>query len=87
LLIVLWRTPFPLSEGVSLIEDVDGIRHRTFLRRIPPTTVRCFTSRCPRCGATPVRPSARCRSIKLLHIVPVALVVVLFLWYVRRECG
>jgi len=83
LLIVLWRTPFPLSEGVSLIEDVERNPPSHFLaadtayyRPLFHITLSTFWRHA---GST----ESALQTIKLLHIVPVALVVVLFIWYVR----
>ena len=83
LLIVLWRTPFPLSEGVSLIEDAARNPPSHFLqgdtayyRPLFHITLRTLWRHAGSVGGA-------LQAIKLLHIVPVALVVVLLVWHVR----
>ena len=83
LLIVLWRTPFPLSEGVSLIEDVERNPPSHFLAAdtayYRPLFHITLSTLWRHAGST----DSALQTIKLLHIVPVALVVVLFIWYAR----
>jgi hypothetical protein len=83
LLIVLWRTPFPLSEGVSLLEDVERNPPSHFLAAdtayYRPLFHITLSTLWRRTGST----ESALQTIKMLHIVPVALVVVLFIGHVR----
>ena len=83
LLIVLWRTPFPLSEGVGLIEDVARNTPSHFLAAdtayYRPLFHITLWTMWHRAGSV----EGALHTIKLLHIIPVALVVILFVWIVR----
>jgi len=83
LLIVLWRTPFPLSEGVSLIEDVERNPPTHFLAADTAYYRPLFHITLSTLWRHSGSAERALQMIKLLHIVPVALVVVLFLGYVR----
>lgn len=83
LLIVLWRTPFPLSEGVSLIEDIERNPPSHFLAADTAYYRPLFHITLSTLWRHAASTESALQTIKLLHIVPVALVVVLFIWYLR----
>jgi len=83
LLTVLWRTPFPLSEGVGLIEDVARNPPSHFLAADTAYYRPLFHITLWEIWHHATSPEAALHAIKLLHIVPVAVVVLLFVWFVR----
>ena len=83
LLVVLWRTPFPLSEGVSLIEDVARNPPSHFLRADSAYYRPLFHITLSTLWRDAGSVEGALQAIKLLHLVPVSLVVLLFIWHVR----
>ena len=83
LCVVLWRTPYPVSEAVALFEDVANGAPSGFL--IPDTTYYrpFFHLTLMAIWRTAGSLEARLALIKLVHIVPVALLVILFVWHRR----
>lgn len=85
LCVILWHTPYPLSEGVALLEDVASpsslgflLPNRTYYRPLFHLTL--FTT-----WHTAGSLDTFLGAIKLLHIVPVTALVVLFIWSVRPK--
>ncbi len=83
LCLTLWRTPYPLSEGVALLEDVARNPATQFFsldtsyyRPLYHLTLSTIWH-----GAGSL--DAALAGIKLLHIVPVSLLVLLFVWQLR----
>ncbi|MGH9202605.1 MAG: hypothetical protein ACRD2A_15380, partial [Vicinamibacterales bacterium] len=80
---ILWRTPVPLSEAVALLEDVARNPPSRFLdpdtsyyRPLFHVTLSTLWHHAGSLQAT-------LASIKLLHIVPVSLLALLFIWHIR----
>lgn len=79
----LWRTPFPISEAVALFEDVARDSPSKFL--VPdvayyrPLFYLTLSALWYQAGSL----DATLAGVRLLHIIPVVLLVVLFIWHLR----
>lgn len=80
---ILWRTPYPLSEGVALLEDVSDPTSLRFLN--PAVTYYRPLFHLSLFTAWHASPSldAFLALVRLYHIVPVAMLVVLLIAYLR----
>lgn len=83
--LTLWRTPFPLSEGVALLEDVAQNPATRFFsldtsyyRPLYHLTLSAIWH-----GAGSI--DVALGGIKLLQIIPVLLLVLLFIWHLRPQ--
>ena len=87
LFLALWHTPFPISEAVALLEDVSKKSVESFV--IPDASYyRPFYHLSLMAiwrSSSPL--DTRLADIKLLHFVPVAFLVLLFLWQMRPRTG
>lgn len=87
LFLALWRTPFPISEAVALLEDVSKKSVESFLTP-DASYYRPFYHLSLMAIWRSSNPlDARLAGIKLLHFVPVAFLVLLFLWQMRPRTG
>lgn len=80
---ILWRTPFPVSEAVALFEDVANRPASRFL--VPDTSYYrpLFHATLSGLWHNAGSLEATLAGIRLLHIVPVVLLVVLFVSHLR----
>ena len=81
----LWRTPFPLREGVAILEDVARARHPVFSFLVPESSyyrpLFYVTMSALWHGAGTL--DATLAGIRLLHILPILVLVTAFIWQVR----
>ena len=81
----LWRTPFPLREGVAILEDVARARHPVFSFLVPESSyyrpLFYVTMSALWHGAGTLE--ATLAGIRLLHVLPVVLLIVAFIAHVR----
>lgn len=82
---VLWGTPFPVSEAVALFEDVANRAPSRFL--IPDTSYYrpIFHLTLSALWHTAGSLESTLAGIRLLHIIPVVLLVVFFIWHLRPQ--
>ena len=87
LCLALWRSPFPISEAVALFEDVARGTASRFL--IPDTSYYRPLFHLTLWTIWHDAPTleARLALIKLLHIVPMSLLIAAFIWHVRPRTG
>jgi len=83
LCLTLWHTPYPVNEAVALFEDVEKKPPADFL--IPDTSYYRPLFHLTLMGIWRNTESleARLAWIKLVHISPILLLVILFIWYLR----
>jgi len=79
----LWRAPMPLSEGVAIFEDVQQNPPASFLIPAGSYYRPLFYLTLSAIWHSSSTMGGALASIKLLHIVPVVVLIVLFVWHLR----
>ena len=80
LIVILWRTPFPVSETIALLEDVANRPRLSFLVPDTPYYRPLFHVTLSTIWNSSLSLDARLGWVRMLHIVPASLLLALFIW-------